>query len=128
MQHPNLNPPIKSVCTTTNGASSNNPVFIVETYYNSTTKEWYRKYSDGVIEQGGYGDDLIKDSLVTHNFVIPFTKIDTVQIHLTTVSNGAYNNLRSGLAAVLNTTTTFTLNCDTFIDNISGYYWEARGI
>lgn len=128
MQHPNLNPPIKSVCTTPFGASASNPVFIVETYCNSTTKEWYRKYSDGVIEQGGYGDDLIKDSLVTHNFVIPFTKIDTVQIHLTTVSNGAYNNLRSGLAAVLNTTTTFTLNCDTFIDNISGYYWEARGI
>ncbi len=29
------------------------PRVIVETYYNSSTKEWYRIYSDGWIEQGG---------------------------------------------------------------------------
>ncbi len=128
MQHPNLDPPIKSVCTTPFGASASNPVFIVETYYNSTTKEWYRKYSDGTIEQGGWGNDLVKDAVFTHNFVTAFTDANSVTMEFTFISAEHYANIRGGLQAASNTTTTFSVHCDTYINNNGGYYWTARGI
>lgn len=88
MQHPNLNPPIKSVCTTPSGASASNPVFIIETYYNSTTKEWYRKYSDGVIEQGGFAEppSAASDASVTISFIVPYTD-SNITIFITDVFN-----------------------------------------
>ena len=125
MQHTNPNPPIKSVCTTTNAATSTNPVFIVETYKNGT--EWYRKYSDGTIEQGGWGDDLVKDAMFTHNFVTAFTDADSVSMEFTFISAGHYSNARGGLAMASNTTTTFTVHCDAYINNSGGYYWRAVG-
>lgn len=125
MQHPNLNPPIKSVCTTTNGAASNNPVFIVETYKNGT--EWYRKYSDGTIEQGGWGDDLVYNAEFTHNFVTSFTDASSVNVDLTFISSATYSSTRGALAMASNTTTTFTVHCDTYINNNGGYYWRAIG-
>lgn len=126
MQHPNLNPPIKTVCTTPNDASSSNPVFIVETYKNGT--EWYRKYSDGVIEQGGWGNDLVKDAESIHNFVTAYTDADSVNIHFTFISTDTYSSDRGGLQVSSNTTTTFSVHCDTGINNNGGYYWTARGV
>lgn len=125
MQHTNPNPPIKSVCTTTNAATSTNPVFIVETYKDGT--EWYRKYSDGTIEQGGWGDDLVKDAEFTHNFVTAFTDTDSVNMEFTFISSATYSNVRGGLAMASNTTTTFNVHCDTYINNNGGYYWRATG-
>ena len=83
MQHPNLNPPIKSVCTTPTSATSDNCVFIVETYKNGA--EWYRKYSDGVIEQGGALSGLSRNVRTTFNFITPFTNANTVTIHVTNI-------------------------------------------
>lgn len=125
MQKPNLNPPIRSVCTTSAGAASNNPVFIIETYRNGT--EWYRKYSDGTIEQGGWGNDLVKDAVFTHNFVTVFTDADSVSMDFTFISASHYANARGGLALASNTDTTFTVHCDSFINNNGGYYWRAVG-
>lgn len=126
MQKPNLNPPIKSVCTSSTGASATTPVFIIETYKNGT--EWYRKYSDGVIEQGGFIDNLERNSDVTNNFVTAFTDPNTVSLHLTTIVTGSYSNYRGGNAASTITTTTFTVNVDAYVENTNGAYWEARGI
>ena len=39
--------------TTTNNASSSKPCVVVEQKYNSSTGFWYRKWSDGWIENGG---------------------------------------------------------------------------
>ena len=126
MQKPNLNPPIKSVCTTTNAATATNPVFLVETYKNGT--EWYRKYSDGVIEQGGWGNDLAVNAVFTHNFVTPYTDANSVSVHLTFISTATYSNVRGNLNIASNTTDTFSVHCDTFINNNGGYYWRARGV
>ena len=126
MQHPNLNPSIKSVCTTPNGASASNPVFIVETCKNGT--EWYRKYSDGTIEQGGWGNELIADGVFTHSFIIPYTNASSVNMEFTFISTDTYSNVRGGLALDTNTMSTFTVHCDTYINNNGGYYWTARGV
>lgn len=126
MQHPNLNPPIKSVCTTPSGASASNPVFIVETYKNGT--EWYRKYSDGVIEQGGWCNNLAENATITNSFVTSYTDADSVSIHFTFISTNTYSGVRGGLQVSSNTTTTFSVHCDTQVNNNGGYYWTARGI
>jgi len=125
MQHTNPNPPIKSVCTTTNAATDSNPVFIVETYKNGT--EWYRKYSDGTIEQGGWGNDLVKDAVFTHNFVTAFTDANSVTMDFTFISAATYSNYRGSLALASNTTTTFSVHNDLYINNNGGYYWRAVG-
>ncbi len=127
MQKPNLNPPIKSVCTGTNAATSSNPVFITATYYNSTTKGWYRKYSDGTIVQGGYGTEQLKDNKWTVNFISPFTTTN-IQIHITPVLNRKPTGINGGMAVDTITTSGFMIHGDTYIDSTEGYYWEARGI
>lgn len=42
-----------SQATTVSSASINAPCYVVENYYNSSTGDWYRIFSDGWIEQGG---------------------------------------------------------------------------
>ena len=133
MQHPNLNPPIKSVCTGSNSASSSNPVFIVGTYidegYDSTRNDydrWYRKYSDGTIVQGAYREDQAKDATWTVPFVIPFTTTN-IQIHITPTLHKKPSGVNGGMAVDTITTTNFTINGDTYIDSTQGYYWEATG-
>lgn len=101
MQHPNPNPPIKSVCTDKNAATTTNPVFIVDTYKNGT--EWYRKYSDGTIEQGGWCNNLVQDAVFTNDFIVPYTDAGSVSIHLTFISAATYSNTRGGLNVASNT-------------------------
>lgn len=125
MQHPSTNI-IKSVCTSPSGASSSNPVVIIETYMDGT--EWYRKYSDGTIEQGGWGNDLVNGQEVTHNFVTAFTDASSVSVHFTFISTSSYSGDRGGLGLGSNTTSTFNVHCDTRTDNSNGYYWVARGV
>lgn len=126
MQKPNLNPPIKSICTTTNAATDTNPVFIIETYRNGT--EWYRKYSDGTIEQGGWCNNLAENATLTNNFVTPYTDASSVKLNFTLISTGYSGNGRGGLQISSNTTTTFSVHSDSYITNTGGYYWIARGI
>lgn len=126
MQHTLTNLPIKSVCTTTNGASSSNPVFIIETYRNGSS--WYRKYSDGRIEQGGFTDATIPvNSTGTFNLITPFTNTNYCLLVMTR-STGDYSNRRFGVGVHERTTTTFTLHNDVYPTNTDGYYWEACGI
>ena len=127
MQKPNLNPPIRAVCTTSDGAASDKPVFVIKTYYNSTIKSWYRKYSDGTIVQGGYGTDHLKDSTWTVNFVTPFTTTN-IDIHITPVFNATPTQIQGGMAIASITTDDFVIHGDTYIAATEGYYWEATGI
>ena len=104
MQKPNLNPPIRSVCTTSDGAASYSPVFITGTYYDAAYdsnsndyKRWYRKYSDGTIVQGAYREDADKDAVWTVPFVTPFTTTD-IDIQITPVFNDKPTQINGGMA------------------------------
>lgn len=127
MQKPNLNPPIRAVCSTSAGAASDKPVFVTRSYYDSTTGSWYRKYSDGVIEQGGHGTNHVKDGTWTVNFVLPYTTTN-IDIHITPVFTDKPSSVQGGMAVAAVATDTFNIHGDTNIDKTEGYYWEARGI
>ena len=125
MQHTNTNPPIKSVCTGSNSATSSNPVFIVETYVNGTS--WYRKYSDGTIVQGGFCTEVKQDKEWSVPFVTPFTTANA-KVFITPVFNGNLSNVQGGAAVSAVYTDSFTIHGDTYISVTAGYYWEATGI
>lgn len=130
MQQPNLNPPIKSICKTRDGAKLNKPVYVVETYKNGT--EWYRKYSDGVIEQGGYITGLLNlNEEWTFDFVTSFTDPNSVTMHVTAIFTGNYSNYRGGITISSITTDKFTVWSDALTGTAyktTDAYWEARGI
>lgn len=125
MQKPNLNPPIKSICTTTNAATDTNPVFIVETYKNGT--EWYRKYSDGVIEQGGYNTDIIFNSTIQASFITPYTT-NTAKVFLTPVFSASPTQGQGGFTIHSVSTDSFVVHMDSYVGQTAGYYWEATGV
>lgn len=130
MQQPNLNPPIKSICKTRDGAKLNKPVYVVETYKNGT--QWYRKYSDGVIEQGGYITGLERlNEEWTFDFVTSFTEPNSVTMHVTAIFAGDHSNYRGGITISSITTDKFTVWSDALTGTAyktTDAYWEARGI
>jgi len=134
MQKPITNLPIKSFCSTTDGANAVTPVVIVSNFYSDTldngnTKRWYRKYSDGHIEQGGYGTNLVIDSVVRCNYVVPYTDSSTISVFITPHSTGAGSSPSGAIQVADTTTTDFGVHYDAqSIANIDGYYWEATGI
>lgn len=138
MQHPNFNPPIKSVCTTAAGATPTNPVVIVETYYKSgldsttgITDGWYRKYSDGRIEQGGFiSGELTRNAESTHSLVTSFTDSNVavfLTVRFSSASLSSYIHGGLALSSVDITNSTFTVHCDTYTSGMEGFYWEASG-
>lgn len=129
MQLQNLNPPVKAICTTTDGARTNVPVYVVKTYKDGT--EWYRKYSDGTIVQGGYITGLSTNTEKTFPFVTSFQNPDSVKMHVTNIFTGDYSTYRGGIAVTAVTSDTFTvwsdaLTASTYNDTTA--YWEARGV
>ncbi len=62
--------------------------FVIETYMSEDGNSWYRKYSDGWIEQGGRGS-----SGNSYEFPIPFTSIPTF-------THGEYNDTGNNQQAV----------------------------
>lgn len=129
MQLQNLNPPVKAICTKPNRASANVPVYVVETYRNGT--QWYRKYSDGTVEQGGYITGLSTNTEKTFEFVTQFQNPDTVTMHVTNIFTGDYSTYRGGITISSITNSEFTvwsdaLTSSAYKDNTA--YWEARGI
>lgn len=117
---------------TTNAASKREPISVVESSYNPTTKRWYRKYSDGWIEQGGYygvtGTWSNYDAFDVTFDDYPFTQAP-VMIHCVQASSGSGSGYQ-GLYGVSNVSATgFTYNTGyTANANSSGFYWTAKGI
>ena len=134
MQKPNLDPPIRGICTTSNGAASNRPVFVTRSYRNGNS--WYRKYSDGTIEQGGYTDTLpsATDQSTTINFIEQYNT-DNIQIFLTPVfsskpttgNNGGMMACNIVRAIGLQKYYAFDIYWDTRLNNLEGCYWIAVG-
>lgn len=113
--------------TTTNTASIKMPITVVEESHTATG--WYRKYSDGWIEQGGYItiSSLSNYGSTTLTFTTPFTEAPLF-VHcnygISTIS-GQYG----GMIGVQNITTTgCTIRCGYQGSNTNGAYWEAKGL
>lgn len=139
MQKTITNLPIKAICSTTTGATICTPVMITGSYFHTETNgrySWYRKYSDGRIEQGGYipVSDLRLQTgsnrpTSVHNLITPFTDPTTASVFLTAYSLGSVSKKRAGIQIVTITETTFSLYYDSEnIDLIDGAYWEATGV
>lgn len=106
--------------TTTSSASNTRPVVVIQNYVNGT--QWYRVYSDGWIEQGGYQYISIDSSAIVtllkgyqmSNYIV-FTQ------SYQTVSNDSYNN---SCKVINKTNSTMTLQ----IRESGGYYgWYTCG-
>jgi hypothetical protein len=79
--------------------------FIVETWKSDDGSSWYRKYSDGWIEQGGVTPNVNADShTVTLN--TPFT---TVNYHVNFITTGTGKDGSFGHCVSERTNTTFTM-------------------
>ena len=79
--------------------------FIVETWRSDDGSSWYRKYSDGWIEQGGVTPNVKADSYtVTLN--TPFT---TVNYHVNFITTGTGKDGSFGHCVSERTNTTFTM-------------------
>lgn len=95
----------------------------------SSNNYWYRRYSDGFIEQGGRVDCSISaNATLTLTYPISFTNtplslLITVIAPRSSESSGNEVGLQtSGL-----TNTSATLLNDGASTNKTGYYWEAKG-
>lgn len=105
--------------TTISTASSAKPAVIVENYKNGT--DWYRIYSDGWCEQGGYTtqhNDNVSITLISEmlntNYCVQITKSQ---------SAGAGNY---GVAVINKSTTSINVAVSTE-GNVTGFYWEVKG-
>lgn len=113
--------------TTTSTATAQKPAVIVKNYYNSSTKEWYRIWSDGWCEQGGYKlTNGAYNWSTTINFLVSFA--DT-SYSMTSAIDGAASGY--GASFTGGTKTSITVY-STGWGSISGspfysVYWRASG-
>lgn len=93
---------------------------VIKTYRDGTS--WYRIWSDGWIEQGGY------QQFTHENIVTLFTSFTTTDYNIITTSS--CETLEAGTIMPYNKTkTNFTVNCGNGSDNsLNVYgYWYAYG-
>jgi len=110
------------------------PISVVESSYNATTKRWYRKYSDGWIEQGGYyavTGEWANYAQFTVNFGdgYEFTQAP-VMIHCIQTATASNGSGYPGLYGVSEVSATSFTYCTGYTGNASstGFYWVAKGI
>ena len=112
--------------TTTSTASSARPAVVVENYYDSTTVNWYRVWSDGWVEQGGmiyYGDGT---GSRTVNFLKPFNMNGNPNIQITIC--GSTFNSPAALQNTCNAQTRSDTGFTTYVDaNAPIKFWVACG-
>ena len=100
---------------------------IVENY--TGPDSWYRKYSNGWIEQGGYvAKTFSTDSAYAYTFPIPFVSEPITfrtTVYAPRSSDSSGNGLTIKSSAISNTGVTF-IN-DGYGTNKQGFYWEASG-
>lgn len=116
---------------TTNSASITLPITVVDTYHNGDS--WYRKYSDGWVEQGGYvnATSVTAYGAVSPSvtFVTPFTTaclmVKCTPVHSATTTN-ANNDYELHVVQDVSTTG-FTYRKGSGGTNLTGFYWQAKG-
>lgn len=112
-------------------ALTKDTLYVTESFFDTNSYNWYKKYSNGWLEQGGYIENT-KSGLVerveTINLLIPFK---TNVYHLqTSINNGTcrtdgYAFWRGSIAA--QTATTFNINLDDTNVYFVGVWWTAYG-
>lgn len=135
MQHMTI-VPVKGKTTTTPtstpAGSLAYPITLEEFYTDTTTKYWYKKYSDGWIEQGGYVD---LQSIAAYGSVavtFPTGRVFvSVPIYLEcqpcNTSTGGGDGGIYGVRDISNAGFTFTRGTGTNYSHL-GFYWTAKGI
>lgn len=131
MQHTNVCP-IKGLTTsapsTVSLSSVEYPISVVETYHSGNS--WYRKYSDGWIEQGGYYEtDSTWSNYNTFSvtFVTEFTAAP-LMVHCIETATGSSTGIQ-GLYGVQDVTKSgFTFVNTRTGSKQTGFYWTAKGI
>ena len=93
-----------TAATTTSSASIYNPAVIVANYKNGDA--WYRKWSDGWIEQGGLASSNLADVNQTVNLNVAFTTTNYTVVASPGAAQG--NNDLRHCAVINKTTTSFT--------------------
>lgn len=122
-----IKPTVAEYCntqpTTTSTATPYKPVVCIENYYDEETGDWYRKYSDGFIEQGGISSVDTQSDIIT--FLCPFTKENYVVI------SSGHGGTSVWIAAPYITKTTTQVQIDKFHFNGEGRwgacFWFCAG-
>lgn len=96
---------------------------VVEAYSNGTS--WYRKYSDGFIEQGGQVSSIYDGTTITVNLVTAMTTTTyAVQLAGDTITS---TNNAGHLSYGTRNTTSFVVSYNATLANSTGFSWEIKG-
>lgn len=98
--------------------------YVVETWKSDDGSSWYRKWSDGWIEQGGILTCTSADNSKVVTFKLPFSNTN-YQIQTTIVTTRESASYDGEIFVRAKTTTTFTAGSR--LDNSSEYMWHAFG-
>lgn len=135
MQHININP-VKGKTTTTPtstpAGSLTYPIVEEEFYADTETKYWYKKYSDGWIEQGGYVSPQTIAGYGSVDIVFPEGKEFVnapIYIECQPYGTGDQGGDVSlyGVRNISSSGFTYTRGNSVSYTN-TGFYWVAKGI
>lgn len=95
---------------------------VIET--GSNENGWWRKWSDGFIEQWGYKPSAGRGTDTTYDYPIPFTTQESIVIHATMENTGGFGTESYNRARVVSVTQ-FQLRQS--YDHFAGIYWSSKG-
>lgn len=135
MQHINISPIKGKTSTTPNftpSGSLSKPITEEEFYVDTSTKYWYKKYSDGWIEQGGYVSPQTISAYGSVTVTFPTGKEFTnapVYVECQPYADTDYGGDMGlyGVRDITSTGFTFTRGSASNYSNV-GFYWVAKGI
>lgn len=118
--------------TTTPAGSIAYPITLEEFYTDTTINYWYKKYSDGWVEQGGYVDPQTIGAYGSVSVTFPTGKTFVnapvyVECQPTAAGTGGGDVGLYGIQDVSSTGFTYTRGSGTSYNN-AGLYWVAKGI
>lgn len=135
MQHTTISP-VKGKTTTaptsTAAGSYDYPITLEEFYVDSENNYWYKKYSDGWIEQGGYITPRTISGYGSVSITFPTGKEFVnapifINCQAYAEGTGMGDIGLYGVRGVSNTGFTYTRGYGTSYNN-AGFYWIAKGI
>lgn len=135
MQHINLCPFTGKTTDTpslTPKGSNAYPITLETFYVDTTTKYWYKKYSDGWIEQGGYVDPQTMNAYSSRSVTFPagrefVNKPIYLECQAYATGTGSGDIGLYGVREISNSGFTYTRGSATNYNN-AGFYWVAKGL
>lgn len=114
--------------TTTSSASKARPAVVIQNYVSRTS--WYRVWSDGFIEQGGYlaPTSWTSEGTKNINFIKAFTTTQATVLAIATYTNTDHNGYDSGQLGIPTVTkTNFACKTGHYNGTTFGVRWAAYG-